>query len=178
MGLSDDIKSTVIEAYVEKREALKRFLVARFRDEEIAEDIIQEMYLRLNRSSFDQEITNPAAFLYRIASNMALDHRRGRLRRSARDKDWSDVNHNTVCGEPVLDQPDADAALDAKKKVARIVAALDGLPPQCRKVFIAHKFEGLTHRKVAEKFRISRSTVEKHMAKALKYLVHHLKDED
>lgn len=178
MGLSEDIKSTLTATYVEHRDALKRFLVARFRDEDIAEDIVQEVYLRLNRSSFDREIKNPVAFLYRVTNNLALDYRRGQQRRGARDKNWSDVNHNTVGNETIHDQPDADDALDAKKKVALIVKALDNLPPQCRKVFIAHKFEGLTHREVAEKFGVSRGTVEKHMAKALKYLVLHLKDKD
>lgn len=176
--MSDDIKVALISAYVEKQDALKRFLVARFRDEDIAEDIIQEMYLKLNRSSFEQDIASPLAFLYRIASNMALDYRREQQRRGARDKGWSDVSNATVGSEPVDDQPDTDRALDAKKKVTRLIRALDDLPPQCRKIFIAHKFDGLTHREVAEKFNISRSTVEKHMTKALKYLVHHVKDKE
>lgn len=171
-------KTTLIEAYLEKREALKRFLVARFRDETIAEDILQEMYLKLERSSYQTPVENVGAFLYRVANNLALDFRKQAIRQQNRDKRWGETTSHQISGEPVDETVDVTASIDAKKKILRIREGLDQLPPQCRKVFEAHKFEGLSHSEVAARFDISRSTVEKHMSKALKFLVKHLKDMD
>ncbi|MEX0297753.1 MAG: RNA polymerase sigma factor, partial [Kordiimonas sp.] len=171
--LGERTKSALIETYMEKRAELRRFLVARFRDETIADDILQEMFLKLERSSFDKPITNATAFLYRVANNLALDLRKQAIRQKGREKDWGETSTHQVSGEPVDDSVDVTVSIDAQKKVDRIVALLDDLPPQCRRVFVAHKFEGLSHREVAERFEISRSTVEKHMSKAMKYIVLH-----
>lgn len=171
-------KSAVLEAYIARRPELKRFLVGRFRDDTVAEDILQEMYLKLERATVRAPIENVGAFLYRTANNLALDHRKAAMRRKARDQDWSDTSSHKLGAEMVADAPDADTALDAKRKLMAIVKALDDLPPQCRRVFIAHKFEGLSYREVAEKMGVTKKTIEKHMSKALKFLVQHLKDMD
>lgn len=176
--MDDSVKSALLEAYLAKRPELKRFLVARFRDETAAEDILQDMYLKLDRTTFKAPIDNMGAFLYRTANNLALDHRRQRERSNARDKDWTDSQSHQIGGSTIADTPDSDAALDAKRKLTAVMKALDDLPPQCRRVFTAHKFEQLSYREVAEKLGISKKTVEKHMSKALKYLVNHLKDMD
>jgi RNA polymerase sigma-70 factor (ECF subfamily) len=52
--------------------------------------------------------------------------------------------------------------------------ALDELSPQCRRIFVLHKFDGLSHKEIAERVNISRSTVEKHMHTALKHLIERL----
>ncbi len=166
-------KSVLLEVYMEKRPELRRFLVARFRDETIADDILQEMFLKLERSSFDKPIENMGAFLYRVANNLALDFRKMNIRQQARDKHWGEATIHKVGGEPVDDRSSVTASIDAQNKVRRVVMLLDELPPQCRKVFVAHKFEGLSHSEVAERLKISRSTVEKHMSKALKYIMLH-----
>lgn len=170
--------SALITALIEQRPALLRFLVARFRDEAVAEDILQEMFLKLERSSIKQPIENIPAFLYRTANNLALDFKKQAMRQQTRDKNWTDSTTQQISGEPVDDTVDITRVLDAKKKVARITKALQQLSPQCKRVFTAHKLEGLTHSEVAAQLNISRSTVEKHMSKALKHLILNLKDMD
>lgn len=176
--LEERTKSVLLEVYMEKRPELRRFLIARFRDETIVDDILQEMFLKLERSSFDKPVENMVAFLYRVANNLALDFRKMSIRQQTRDKHWGDVAVHKVGGEPVDDGVDVTISIDAQKKVRRVVSLLEELPPQCKRVFKAHKFGGLSHSEVAERFEISRSTVEKHMSKALKHLIFHLKDMD
>lgn len=166
--MSKPIKSILIEAYLEKRPALKRFLLARFRDDTIAEDILQEVYLKLDRSTFQKPVANTGAFLFKVANNLALDYRKKRQREVIRDHDWGEATRQNVGGEPVLDVPNAEEVLESRQKLACIRETLDGLPPQCRRVFILHKLEGLSHREVAEKLGVSCGTIEKHMSKALK----------
>lgn len=176
--LEERTKSALIEAYMEKRGELRRFLVARFRDDTLADDILQEIFLKLERTNFDKPVENMGAFLYRVANNLALDHRKMNIRQQTREKNWGEATSHQVSGEPVDESVDVAASIDARKKVRRIMSLLEELPPQCRRVFTAHKFEGLSHSQVAERLEISRSTVEKHMSKALKYLILHLSDKD
>jgi RNA polymerase sigma-70 factor (ECF subfamily) len=44
---------------------------------------------------------------------------------------------------------------------------VEGLPPQCRRIFIRHKFDGLTQAAIAVEFGISLNAVEKHLIRAL-----------
>lgn len=163
-------KFSLLEYYLAQRPALQRFLVARLQDEQIAEDILQEMYLKLDRSSYDAPVENPSAFLYSVANNLVRDYRKAAARRRVRDHNWSDSNMTMIGTEPVHDVPDADAALDARRKLMRLSARLNELPPKCRAVFETCKLQGMTYREAAEHHGISIGTVEKHISKALKHL--------
>ena len=163
---------TLLETYLVQRAALTRFLKARLGDEAEAEDVAQELYLRLSRVAPDAEVENPNAYLYKMAFNLARDHRRERQRAHARDGQWLETRHPPTGGlEPVANERPADIAYEAKQDLARLVAALNDLSPQCRRVFTMHKFEGLSHPEIAQRAGISRSTVEKHMGTALRHLV-------
>ena len=166
--MNKPIKSVLIEAYIQQRGTLKRFLIARFRDGSVAEDILQEIYLKLERSEFRLPIENQAAFLFKVANNLALDFRKQKQRQTARDHEWSDISRHKVGGEPVHDAPDPEQILDAQQRLGCVRKTLEQLPPQCRRVFIMHKLEGHSHTAISAMLGISRSTVEKHMSKALK----------
>lgn len=163
--------SILLETYLLQREPLKRFLTARLGAEAEAEDLVQELYFRLGRATIVADVENPVAYLYKMAFNLARDHRRERQRSHARDGQWMESRRVMVGSEPIADQAPADAAYEAKEDLARIMAALNDLSPQCRRVFLLHKFEGLSHAEIAARVGISRSTVEKHMATSIKYLL-------
>ncbi len=163
-------KKELIEAYLKLRPVLIRFLVARFRDDAIAEDIVQEIYFKLDRLSGELNIENIDAYLFKIANNLALDFRKSVLRRHKRELTWNELSTHTIKGEPVHDQPNALESINGQQKFAKLEQLIEELPPQCKRVFIAHKIQGASHKEIAEKLNISRSAIEKHMARALKYL--------
>jgi RNA polymerase sigma factor (sigma-70 family) len=165
---------TLLEMYLLRREALKRFLIARTGNEGEAEDLVQEIYFRLGRDPIEGPILNPSAYLYKMAFNLARDHRREHQRAMGRDGLWAESRREMVGSEMVAPLPAADTAYEAKQRLERVVAALDDLSPQCRRVFVMHKFDGLSHPEIAAKVGISRSTVEKHMGTALKHLIKRL----
>ena len=66
--------------------------------------------------------------------------------------------------------PDARAILIGRQEREALEAAIAGLPTGCREVLILRTMEELSHQEIAEQLGLSRSTVEKHLARALRLL--------
>jgi RNA polymerase sigma-70 factor (ECF subfamily) len=164
----------LLSAYFAQRDAVGRFLTARLGNRDEAEDILQDLYVRLAQAAPPADVQNPVAYVFRSALNLARDRRRERQRTNARDVAWVDTQTVRAGSTAVADLPSAEAAYGAKQRIAAVRAALDELSPPCRSVFLLHKFEGLTHEEVARRAGISRSTVEKHVRTALRHLIDRL----
>jgi RNA polymerase sigma-70 factor (ECF subfamily) len=160
-----------LAAYISNKHAIGRFLSARVGDRQEAEDILQELYLKLVGIEAPDDLRDPLAYLYRIALNLARDRRREQQRARKREANWVDSRVTVLGSEAVADAPSAETGLAAKQRMAAVRAALDELSPQCRRAFVLHKLEGLSHHEVAQRTGITRSTVEKHMRTALKHLI-------
>ena len=161
---------SLTDAYLAKRPELLRFFTGRLGSQAAAEDLVQELYFKLDRVDV-AEVRDPLAFLYRLGWNLMLDQMRQKRRALARDQAWSDTEVDTI-GVTALDQaPAADVALEARQRLERLMTALSDLPAQTQRVFRLHKFEGLTHSETAVRLGISRSAVEKHVSTALRHLV-------
>jgi RNA polymerase sigma factor (sigma-70 family) len=160
----------LIAAYLERRANLVRFLAARAGSTAAAEDLAQELYLKL--ASRDRSIAadNPVAMLYRIAVNLMLDRVRGDQRSAQRDAAWRRDTSVTVGGEEIADEPAADEALASRERLRQLVDAVADLPPQMQRAFRLHKLEGLSHAQTAQAMGISVKSVEKHISAALKAL--------
>jgi RNA polymerase sigma-70 factor (ECF subfamily) len=118
-----------------------------------------------------EPIENPAAYLYRLGTNLMLDRLKQRRRAATRDDAWQESGFVRVSGEPASNDPPADEAVASRQRLRQLVAALDQLPPQRRRAFMLHKLEGLSHVETAARMGISRSGVEKHIIAALQQLL-------
>jgi RNA polymerase sigma factor (sigma-70 family) len=156
--------------YTARRTDLARFLIARLGNREDAEDVLQELYLKVSRATAD-DVIDPAAYLYRMAMNLARDFRRGAARGRARDAGWAEASHTMVGTDAKDDMPSPESALAAKQRLAQVRLVLDGLSPQTRRIFVLHKIEGRSHQEIATALGISKSSVEKHMHAALQRLI-------
>lgn len=164
-------KAALVSAYLERRTDLVRFFSLRLRSAAAAEDLVQEIYVRLAGVEGPTEIQNPVAYLYRLGSNLMLDRLRGERRTGRRDAAWLDSQTHQVGGRDVSSEPSPEAAVAARQRLAQLTLALTELGPQTQRVFRMHKFEGKSHPQVAAELGISRSAVEKHMMAALKHLL-------
>jgi RNA polymerase sigma factor (sigma-70 family) len=169
-----DARAALLAAYLERRADLVRFFTLRLRSPAAAEDLVQDIYLRIAAIGRDVEVRNAAAYLYRLGSNLMLDRIRGERRAAARDHDWREDHRTVRGGEEVAEEPAADDAVAARQRLAAIVAILGELPAQTQRVFRMHKFEGLSHAEVAAALGISKSAVEKHCMAVLKRLAERL----
>jgi RNA polymerase sigma-70 factor (ECF subfamily) len=161
----------LVRAYLEKRANLVRFLAARTGSQAAAEDLAQELYLKIaGRAPGGPEAENPTALIYRIALNLMLDRARGEARAASRDSDWRAANRTLLGGEDLAEEPAADEAAASRQRLRQLVAAVAELPPQMRRAFTLHKLEGLSQAETARAMGLSVKSVEKHVAAALKAL--------
>ncbi|HJV42703.1 sigma-70 family RNA polymerase sigma factor [Caulobacter sp.] len=152
------------EALVSRyRRPLLRFFQRRSVGVEDAEDLTQEVFMRLSQRFSRLHWGNPDGLVFTVASNALVDHERHqRARRRER--------HVEVDPTLPADEPTAEAALAGRQRLARLVAALDDLHPNARAVFVLCRFEGLTQVEAAARLNLSLSAVEKHMMNALAHL--------
>jgi RNA polymerase sigma-70 factor (ECF subfamily) len=169
-----DARAALLAAYLERRDDLLRFFTLRLRSAAAAEDLVQDIYVRIAAIGRDVEVRNASAYLYRLGSNLMLDKIRGERRAAARDHEWREGHRTVQGGEEVAEEPAADDAVAARQRLAAIVAILGELPEQTQRVFRMHKFDGLSHAEVAQALGISRSAVEKHCMAVLKRLAERL----
>jgi RNA polymerase sigma factor (sigma-70 family) len=169
--VSSQPTTPLIEAYFVRREELKRFFAARFGSAEQAEDLVQDLYLKVASLDPGQVVDNPGGYLYRLAMNLMLDHVRQQARNGLRDGAWRQAHTHALGGEDIADEPPIEDAISAKRRLADMVAGVDALPEKTRKVFRLHKFEGLTHAQTAARLGMSQRMVEKHVRAALKTLL-------
>lgn len=169
-GLSGSDQNPLLAAYLERRADLVRYFRVRLRSEEAAEDLVQEIYLKIADLPAD-EIGNPGAYLFRLGSNLMLDRIKQQRRSVQRDAAWRDTQTTLSGGEEISDVPAADDAVAARQRLTRIIEAVNELPPPVREAFRLHKLEGLSHAETAKAMNISRSGVEKHIMASLKRIL-------
>ncbi|WP_428152357.1 RNA polymerase sigma factor [Brevundimonas sp.] len=162
--------SSLLTAYLEQREAMRRFFQARLGPAADVEDLLQDLYLKAATVDAATEVREPRAYLYRLASNLMMDRWRSGRRSAVRDTAWRDVTRTAGPTEDIDDAPSAEAVVAGRERLAALMEGLTHLPPRTQAVFRLHKFDGLSYAEVAENLKVSRSTVEKHMMDALRHL--------
>jgi RNA polymerase sigma-70 factor (ECF subfamily) len=152
---------------------LLRYLTLRLRSVADAEEVLQDAFVNFRRAQQTTTVENPHALLVTIATNLATDRLRQNASRAARDQAWSDSHYRASSRGGVLGEVSAMQlrGLEDRGEIDRVLALLAELSVQVRTAFMLHKFQGLSHAEVAARMNLSRSTVEKHVAKAFKHLM-------
>jgi RNA polymerase sigma factor (sigma-70 family) len=149
-----------VETYYEE---LLRFIQRRTGSLAIAEDVVQETWIRATTSGAVMP-DNPRAYLYRMAGNLAIDH----MRRNARSAAWIDGTSDDGAVERVESpQPAPDDVVAARQEWGVLTDAVKDLPEKCRQVFLLYRGRDMTMRQIAQALGISEKTVEKHIARAM-----------
>ena len=161
------------------RRPMVSFMYRMTRNPAVAEDLAQEVFLRVYRS---RESYEPQAkfttWLYRIATNLAVNHAR-------------DTRHERPEAMVSLDEPDGetgrtvdvpDDALTAEESIVRrerlqaIRARVQGLPERQRIAVIMHKYQQMDYRQIAEVLKLSESATKSLLFRAYETLRTQLKE--
>ena len=139
-----------------------RFLWLKVRSVELAEDLVQEVFLRLwqARERLDAH-RNLEIYIFRIAANLVIDTLRVQKPTTAIDiAEKSDI----------ADPRNADDKLLHDVLAAEIDRIVSNMPERPQTAFILSRHQQLSHKQIAEIMDISVKTVEKHITSALKVL--------
>jgi RNA polymerase sigma-70 factor (ECF subfamily) len=153
--------------WAETLDRLRRFVVARVGDPELAADITQDVLARSIASGALEQVDNVSAWLYRSARNAVIDHYRTR---------------RTLDPDSVLEswpEPDADSGLPnpATRELARCLQPmLRGLRPAARDALTRVDLDGQTHQQAAEQLGLSVSGMKSRVQRARRELRDRLTD--
>jgi RNA polymerase sigma-70 factor (ECF subfamily) len=164
-----------MRAFLEKRESLLLFLAARTRSMATAEDLVQDLYVKLATVDPAAEVRAPSALLYKMAANLLVDHARSAQRSSRRAGQWRLETRTAVGGEDIVEEPAADEMVIAKQRVRQLADAVAALPPQMGRAFRLHKLEGLSQAQTAQAMGVSTKMIEQHIAAAIRNLSQRLR---
>ena len=138
---------------------LTRFLRRRVSSPEVAADLTQELFLKLMTAKPSAVINDRRGYLFRAASNLAINHnRRERLFQ------FDDPS----CLESIADDtPSADRHLLSRQELALVAAVLAEIAPVQREIFLLSRLDGLTYTAIGLRLGMPMQTVYSHMVRIL-----------
>jgi len=155
--------------FKEHFKALHAYANVMLRDEILAEEMVQNVFLKLweKRDDVSVEIS-VKAYLYKMVHNACLNH----FKHSKTKARYEDYATHNMAGE----SDNATKQLELRELEERISEAMNDLPQQCRLIFQMSRFEELKYKEIAEQLGLSIKTVENQMGKALKLMRARLAD--
>jgi RNA polymerase sigma-70 factor (ECF subfamily) len=155
------------------------FLFRMVRNQAIAEELAQEVFLRVYRSraSYRAE-ARFTTWLYRIATNLAVNHARdSRHERAARNVYLDAPDEETGATPDVADDgPSAESSLLRQERMKAIRAHVMALPERQRMAVVMHKYQGMDYREIGEVLKLSESATKSLLFRAYQTLREKLKD--
>jgi RNA polymerase sigma-70 factor (ECF subfamily) len=161
------------------RRPLVSFMYRMARNTAVAEDLAQEVFLRVYRSRATYEASAKfTTWLYRIATNLAVNHAR-------------DTRHERPEVTVSLDEPDeetgttldvadgavsAEEALVRRERMAAIRGKVEALPERQRLAVIMHKYQQMDYKQIADVLKLSESATKSLLFRAYETLREQLKE--
>lgn len=145
---------------------LKDFASKVVKDDDIAKDIVQDVFIKVWEKKKTIETINIEAFIFKSVKNQCLTHIKHL-------KIVDNVNTNLTNLSEVEELYRIDFIrnepyiLIEKELQTQIETVVNKLPLQCKNVFLLSRIDGLKNREIAEKLDINIKNVERHITRAL-----------
>jgi RNA polymerase sigma factor (sigma-70 family) len=160
-GVGGEVGQRMIDVFQGLDAPLRAFLAQQTRSLDDAEDLAQEIFLRMWRMGERSEIRSFKAFAFKMACNLVKDRSRRTYTRMMRqavpagDVQLSDMGE----GEP-------SNVLQSLQMLAIFDETMAKLRPSTREAFLLYRMEAWSHARIAARMGISVSMVEKHVGQA------------
>jgi RNA polymerase sigma factor (sigma-70 family) len=145
------------------RPALMAYFIRRLRNHAEAEDLTQEVFLRLA----DKEVSSleaPEGYVFRMAANLLAD-------RARRNKVRADNTLSILHAETSVDPLDPARVAEGRQSLAALEAALRDLPEPTRSIFILYRLENADRQALGQAYGLSRGQIDRQIAKAMAFLI-------
>ena len=155
------------------------FLFRMVRSQAVAEELAQEVFLRVYRSreSYRAE-AKFTTWLYRIATNLAVNHARDTKHERAAQNVYLDAPDEETGTTPEVadDEPSVEQRLMRDERMSAIRKHVMDLPERQRMAVLMHKYQGLDYRQIGEVLKLSESATKSLLFRAYQTLRDKLKD--
>src|SRR5215813_11725907 len=176
-GAGDDAAfNYLVEKY---RRPMVSFMYRMAHNQSVAEELAQEVFLRVYRSrSSYQADAKFTTWLYRIATNLAVNHARDtRTERMASTVNLDEPDQETGTTPDVADaKPTVEDRLVYQERLAAIRQRVMELPERQRMAVLMHKYQGLDYRQIGEVLKLSESETKSLLFRAYETLRERLKE--
>jgi RNA polymerase sigma-70 factor (ECF subfamily) len=155
------------------------FLFRMVRNQAVAEELAQEVFLRVYRArdSYRAE-ARFTTWLYRIATNLAVNHARDTKHERAAQTVYLDAPDEESGTTPdVADgEPSVEQKLMRDERMAAIRTHVMALPERQRMAVLMHKYQGMDYRQIGDVLKLSESATKSLLFRAYQTLRDKLKD--
>ena len=172
----DDAFGFLVQKY---RRAMVHFMFRTTRTQAAAEDLAQEVFLRVYRSRQSYEASAKfTTWLYRIATNLAINHTRD----TKYERPENTVSVDAKDEETGQSFDLADGSLTAEQNLVRrerlmaIRAKVLGLPDKQRTAVLMHKYQGMDYKQIADVLKLSESATKSLLFRAYETLREQLRE--
>jgi len=159
----DVLMSWFMRLYPELRTRLR----GRLRSQDLADEALNETWLRLSREGEVGQVRDARAYLSRMAMNIAIDRKRA----GARLASAVDIDAVLALPDP---HPGPERATMARLELSALEEALARLTPRRRAILVAARLEGRSCADIALAMGLSKRTVEMELRHALDHCADHL----
>ena len=158
-----DNEAAFSELYVRYKDNLYYFCLHLLKSKEEANDIVQEIFIRLweSRSFINPELSF-SSFLYTMARNRILNY--------FRDIDIDEKVKQILSAQKITEEEAIDSKIIYTEYQMILQNAISQLPPQRQKIFNMSRIESMSHKEIAAELGISVNTVQEHISEALKFI--------
>ncbi len=164
--LKEDNKDAFVQIYRQHWEVMYTASVKVLRDEQLAQDVLQDVFLALwhRRKEINLLKSSLSAYLRTAAQNRSIHY----IQKNITKKDYLSKLAQTI--EHLQYATSPDEPLCQKEILGTLHNAIGTMPPQMQKVFLLSRENDLSHAQIAHRLNISEQTVRKHMQRALRFL--------
>jgi RNA polymerase sigma factor (sigma-70 family) len=153
------------------RTPLRTYFQRRVMDRTEAEDLTQEVFIRLAKRPDQHNGETIDAYVFKIAANVLTDWSRYRTsRRATAHRPITDESELVATPQGLVEDRDPERVLAGKDALKGIEEGLAELGERTREIFLLSRMENVHHQVIANLHGISISAVEKHVIKAVAYL--------
>lgn len=147
---------------------LHEFVLMFLKQEEDAEEIVQEVFIKIweSRSKIDV-YASFESFLFTIAYNATMSLLRKRVSET-KSREYIKSLQQISSAEQVIGE------IQFKELDNKVQSLLQRLTPRQKEIYLLSREDGLTHKEIAQKLNISESTVNNHLVTTIKYLKSHI----
>ncbi len=140
------------------------------RDE--VDDLIQEAYCKLLALDSIDHIPRPDGYFFQTVRNLMTDKmRRARI---VRIEALTEIEASSVYS----DEPSPERITAARRELAAVQEAIQGLPDRCRRVIELRKVHGVSQREIARRLGVNESTVENEGVKGMRLIMRALREQN